>query len=195
MDDPERPSEPEARSLRLFVAFDVAPGAADEIERAIASWRDRLPGARWVPRENWHVTVKFLGQTRPSLEAWVGDRVGEAARSCGPVETRLSRLGRFPERGRARVLWAGLEDPAGRLVGIAATLDAALAEEVRPEARPFSAHLTFARSDPPLALPTDFVETSLEAVPTRVEAITLFRSHLGRPAPRYEPLRVFPLGG
>ncbi len=171
------------------------PRPPHAIERAIEPWRASLPAVRWVPRENWHVTLKFLGQTWPRLEAWVGERVGEAAASCSPVQTRLRGLGRFPAGGRARVLWAGLDDGSGLLGRIAQALDAALAAELRPETRAFSPHLTVARSDPPVDLPAAFLETPVEPVETRIGSITLFRSHVRRPAPRYEALATYRLGG
>ena len=63
----DRAGQPEARSLRLFVAFDVPAEAADAVELAIQPWRSVFERARWVPRDNWHVTLKFLGQTWPRL--------------------------------------------------------------------------------------------------------------------------------
>jgi 2'-5' RNA ligase len=80
------------------------------------------------------------------------------------------------------------------MAAIAQALDARLSKEFRVEARGFSPHLTIARSDPPLRLPPDFVDTVVEPVAFQVERLTLFRSHLQRPAPRYEPLEVMPLG-
>ncbi len=191
----DRSARPEARALRLFVAVELPLEARAAVEAAVAPWRGRFPQARWAPQENWHVTLKFLGQTWPRLRTWVQERVGEAAATCGPFETRLTALGAFPERGKARVLWAGLEDDAGRMTEIVAALDVALAREFAPETRAFAPHVTVARSDPPLALPEDFRGVPLEPVAFRVEAITLFRSHLRRPAPRYEPLARFSLGG
>jgi 2'-5' RNA ligase len=148
-----------------------------------------------VPRENWHVTLKFLGQTWPRLERWVHQRVGASAAACGPVSTRLTGLGSFPSKGRGRVLWAGIEDRDGSLAGIVATLDGELEREFRPESRAFSPHLTVARSEPPLRVPATFATTPLEPVAFTVDRIVVFRSHLGRPAPRYEPLASFPLTG
>jgi RNA 2',3'-cyclic 3'-phosphodiesterase len=189
----DRASRPEARSLRLFVAFDVSTEAADAVAQAIEPWTAEFPRARWVPRENWHVTLKFLGQTWPRLEGWVRERVGEVAGARGPVSTHLNGLGSFPSRGRARVLWAGIDDEAGGLAGVATALDEALSGEFRPEARPFSPHLTVARSEPPIRLPEAFSTVLLEPVAFTVDRIVLFRSHLRRPAPRYERLAAFPL--
>jgi RNA 2',3'-cyclic 3'-phosphodiesterase len=190
----DRARRPEARSLRLFVAFDVSPEAADAVGRAIEPWREELPAARWIPPENWHVTLKFLGQTWPRLERWVSERVAEAAGTAHPVTTRLTGLGSFPSPTRGRVLWAGIDDEPGDLARIAASLDDLLETEFRPERRPFSAHLTVARSDPPLRLPSPFAETPLDPVAFTVDRLVLFRSHLRRPAPRYEPLQTFRLG-
>jgi RNA 2',3'-cyclic 3'-phosphodiesterase len=191
----DRTGRPEARSLRLFVAFDVSADAADAVERAIEPWRNVFERARWVPRENWHITLKFLGQTWPRLERWVHERVGASAMVCGPVPTRLTGLGSFPSKGRGRVLWAGIEDRDGGLVRIVAALDGELEKEFRPESRAFSPHLTVARSEPPLRVPATFATTPVEPVAFTVDRIVVFRSHLGRPAPRYEPLASFPLTG
>jgi RNA 2',3'-cyclic 3'-phosphodiesterase len=190
----DRAFRPEARSLRLFVAFDVSPEAVVAVERAIRPWRDEFPTARWVPAENWHVTLKFVGQTWPRLERWVRERVGEAASRALPVATRLTALGSFPSATRGRVLWAGIDDAAGDLALIASGLDEALAREFPPERRPFSPHLTLARSEPPVRVPPSFAASSLEPVAFSVDRLVLFRSHLRRPAPRYEALETFALG-
>jgi RNA 2',3'-cyclic 3'-phosphodiesterase len=190
----DRAARPEAKSLRLFVAIRVSPEADEEVERVVAPLRSTFPRARWVPNQNRHVTAKFLGQTWPRLLTWVEEHVEEAASSCRSFESRLTGLGAFPQRGRARVLWVGLDDRAGRMAEIAHALDAALLKEFKPETRAFAPHLTVARSDPPLPLPEGYARTPIEPVSFRVDRITLFRSHLRRPAPMYEPVGVFPLG-
>jgi 2'-5' RNA ligase len=190
----DRATRPETRSLRLFVAIEIPPDAKRAVEVAVAPLREMFPKARWVPSENWHVTVKFLGQTRPRLRGWVGERVGEAAASCAAFDTRLAGVGTFPSPRRARVIWAGLEDQFGGMAEVAQALDTALAREFRPETRTFTAHLTVARSDPPRAVPTAFVETIVEPVAFRVDRVALFRSHMRRPAPVYEQVETFALG-
>jgi len=191
----DRANRPEAKASRLFVAFAVSDAALDEVGRAIEPWRARFTKARWVPRENMHVTLKFLGQTWPRLEGWVQQQVGRVAAGHGPVITRLTGLGSFPSAARARVLWVGIEDQDAAFAGLAGALDAALEEAFTPESRAFSPHLTIARSDPPLKLDEGFARTRVEPAGFRVDRIVLFRSHLRRPAPRYEPIATFALGG
>ena len=191
--DPTAPLDEKAS--RLFVAFAVSDEALYEVDRAIEPWRGRFPGARWVPRENMHVTLKFLGRTAPSLETWVRQQVGRVAAGHGPVDTRLTGFGSFPSAARARVLWMGIEDPEEAFARLAGALEASLEESFAPETRAFSAHLTVARSDPPLKLDGGSTRTPVEPVGFRVEEIVLFRSHLRRPAPRYEPIATFALAG
>ena len=164
------------------------------VAEAIKPLQEAFPKARWVSPENWHVTLKFLGSTYPRLVGWVHKQVAAAAAGIQTFETRPTGLGAFPSPGRARVLWAGLDDRRGRMAELALALDAALGKEFTTETRPFTAHVTVARSEQPLRLPTGFSETPLESVAFRVERVTLFRSHLQRPAPRYEPLEVMALG-
>jgi RNA 2',3'-cyclic 3'-phosphodiesterase len=189
------PRAHDAKGSRLFVAFAVSDAALDEVVRAVEPWRARFPEARWVPRENMHVTLKFLGRTVPSLETWVRQQIGAVAAGYGPVATRLTGLGSFPSRSRGRVLWMGIEDPEEAFTRLAGALDVALEGSFAPETRAFSAHLTVARSDPPLKLDGRATGTPVEPVRFRVEEIVLFRSHLRRPAPRYEPIATFALGG
>ena len=190
----DRAARPEEKPLRLFVAIEVSEEVRRAVSDAIVPWRDEFPQARWVPEENWHVTVKFLGRTYPRLVGWVHECVEEVVSTLEPFDTGVTELGSFPSPRRARVVWVGLEDGDGRMADIALALDAALSEGFRPEARPFQPHLTVARSDPALRLPEGF-PTAIEPVAFEVGHVTLFRSHVRRPAPWYEPLATFLLGG
>ena len=188
-----RAARPEAKPLRLFVAIEIPEAVKDVVQEAFASWREEFPKARWVPRENLHVTLKFLGRTWPRLTDWVPKRIEEAVAEFEPFDTRLVGVGSFPSAKRGRAIWGGFDDaePMGELAG---GIDSALVDEFEPEKRPFHPHLTVARSDPPLKLPAAYTSTELESEPWSVDHVVLFRSHLGRPAPRYEPLARFPLG-
>jgi 2'-5' RNA ligase len=191
----DRSTRPEAKPVRLFVAVEV-PGAAKRIaEAAVAPIREGFPRARWAPPENWHVTLKFLGTTYPRLVGWVRETVARVAAGHEPVPTHLTGLGSFPSPGRTRVLWVGLDDADGRLAAIAADLEEAFAPRFRPEGRAFTPHLTVARSDPPLRIEPEMLATAVDAPGFTIDRLVLFRSYLRRPAPRYEALETYPLGG
>ena len=190
----DRAARPEAKPLRLFVAIEIPDAVKDAVEDAFAPWRETFPQARWVPRENMHVTLKFLGRTWPRLTDWVPARVEAAAAGVPPFSARLRGVGSFPSVKRGRALWAAFEDHED-IASLAAAIDSALVDEFPAEKRPFHPHLTVARSDPPLKLPVAYTATELESEAWEVDHVVLFRSHLGRPAPRYEPLARSPLTG
>ena len=189
----DRASRPEAKPLRLFAAVEIPPDVRVGIAASVAPVRERFPKARWVPVQNQHVTMKFLGATYPRLVGWVTESVSGAARDQEPFETRVEGLGAFPNARRARVLWAGLDDAGRRLERLAASLDEALAKEFAPEKRAFTPHLTLARFDPPVAI--EPLDATFESAAFPIDRVVLFRSHLRRPAPVYEPIGTFPLGG
>lgn len=190
----DRASRPEAKPLRLFVAFDVPPAVRDAAEASVAPWRDRFPRAKWVPKQNQHVTLKFLGATWPRLVPWVHGTVAAVARAHAPVPTRVLGLGAFPNARRARVLWVGLDDVEGRLAAIAAALDESFSREFAPDKRAFTPHLTVARFDPPVEL-GGLEDVELVSEPFEIDRIVLYRSHLRRPAPVYEAMGTFALVG
>lgn len=188
----DRASRAEAKPLRLFAAVEIPEDIRGPLAEAVLPVRERFPKARWVPIQNQHVTVKFLGSTYPRLVEWVTRSISTVAGRHAPFPTRVEGLGTFPSGRKARVLWAGLDDGDGRLERLAAALDEALAREFAPEKRAFTPHLTVARFDPPA--PLDPLEVAFESEPFEIDRIVLFRSHLRRPTPVYEPLEIFPLG-
>lgn len=188
----DRASRPEAKPLRLFAAVEIPEDIRGALAEAVLPVRERFPKARWVPIQNQHVTVKFLGSTYPRLVEWVTGSISTVAGRHAPFPTRVEGLGAFPSGRKARVLWAGLDDADRRLERLAAALDEALAREFASEKRAFTPHLTVARFDPPVGL--EPLEVAFASESFEIDRIVLFRSHLRRPAPVYEPFGIYPLG-
>jgi RNA 2',3'-cyclic 3'-phosphodiesterase len=184
---------PDGPAQRLFIAVEVPRSVTQVVAEALQPWRRAFPNARWVPQENWHVTLKFLGSTPARQSTWVEEIVEGIVATHPAVTARVRGLGAFPSVQRARVLWAGIEDHENRLAAIVADLETGLVEEFRAEMRRFHAHLTVARSEPPLRLPEPYAETPLVSEPFVAGRLILFRSHLQGHTPRYEPVRTFSL--
>ena len=182
--------------LRLFVAVSVPIEVLRALDRAIEPHRAGLPGARWTPVANQHLTLKFLG----SLAA---ERLPALTEACGGVATgvatgsaAVSGLGAFPNERRARVLWAGIDDPDGVFVRLAGGLDARFAAlGFEPEKRSFTPHLTLARLKTPASVRALVEEVAFRPEPFEVASFHLFRSHLSPKGARYEILDTFPLAG
>lgn len=184
----------DADAGRIFVAA-VLP---DSLREAIRLHLDgalhgrALPG-RTVVSQNWHLTLRFLGDTSRDELGAVCDAL--ATEDLGPsFDVGFTRLGAFPTPARARVLWLGTGDGADRLCRLAEVVEkVARSAGFAPEPRPFRPHLTLSRIKP-----DGDVRALLAAVPplearARVDEVVVFRSHLAPSGPRYEAVRRFRL--
>ena len=166
---------------RLFVA--VWPSA--DVAAAVAAFeRPRIDRLRWTTEDQWHVTLRFLGEVddpAPIADALDAAPLGACAAALGPAVTTLGR----------QVLCV----PVGGLDALATAVVAATAGFGRPpEDRPFRGHLTLARlrrgrGGSPAGLTGAPVEATFP-----VGGIQLVRSHLGPGGPRYEDLHRVRLG-
>jgi len=130
--------------MRLFVALDIDNSIRQRITRFIDGVRNFAPDARWMKPESLHVTLKFIGeQPDESLEG-IKQALGSIDSSA--AEIHFQNYGFFPTPKSARVVWIGME--AGpQLAALAAIIDQKLsALGIPKETRPFSPHLTIARS-------------------------------------------------
>lgn len=135
------------RMMKLFIALEVP----EDVRRQIFVWQQMLArdarGFRWDLPENFHVTLKFLGQTP---EGRLGDIVGimdDIAATTRSYLLELRGVGAFPSTFRPRVLWAGLGEGADETARIASSLDWRLGTLGIPrESRPYKGHVTVGRS-------------------------------------------------
>jgi 2'-5' RNA ligase len=185
-------------SGRLFLAVPLTEEVRAEIVRHLrAVWPGaRLPG-RVVPPVNWHLTLRFLGETS-STDAQRVVRELEA-RELGPsFALTFWELGAFPRADRARVLWLGLVEDDGRrqFDRLAQVVEGAVVVAgCAPESRPVAGHLTLSRLQPPLDLEATVLAAPPADVGLSVDRVVLYRSLLGQGPVRYEALWHRSLGG
>jgi len=177
----------DAAKVRLFAGIDLPAGTRTAIEDTTAPLRTTIPGFRWVPAENLHLTLTFFGWLPPEEVDPIRAELATSVASAAPFAARLGAAGRFPERGKARVLWVGFAAGADALADLADRVRAGLADRLR-EDRPFRPHITVARATRPVRLTADALALAPLDTDVAVEAVTLFRSHPGSPHPRYEPI-------
>ena len=138
------------RLARAFLAVVPPDPVLDALEERLHPLRAGEPQLRWLPRNQWHLTVQFLGA--------VGDddtlttALSDALTGVVPFPVRLAGAGAFPAPGRATVAWIGVEDATAldTLATIVHTTTAALGYE--PERRPYHPHLTVGRLARPQSL-------------------------------------------
>jgi 2'-5' RNA ligase len=183
-----------AERLRLFVAADIDAPHLTRIQELTGELQGSLPPARWIPRENQHITLKFLGATSPDLLGAVSGVCAAVAARHGKERVSLSRLGAFPNPARARVLWVGVVDRAEILERLASDLDRGFTPlGFTAEARGFTPHLTLARFKAPARLGALPAFSTEELPPVSVDHLSLYRSRLSPRGAVYELIDSFAL--
>lgn len=161
--------------IRLFVAVDLPENTKEELGRICFG----LPGAKWVPPDQLHLTLRFIGEVDGGLFREIREDLEHVEARGFPM--RLQGLGYFPPRQEPRVLWVGMEK-SELLLQLRKRVDRQLAQlGVPPEKRNFSPHITIARlRETPLVRLTNFLSgNALFSLPEfQVDSFYLYSSIL-----------------
>lgn len=171
--------------MRLFVALDL-PWSLRERLRALVG--AGIAGARWVPPENYHLTLRFIGET-PGYLAEEIDHALLALKVRG-FSLTLAGVGTFARGGKATALWVGVERNP-ELDHLRGKIETALQRcGLEPERRRFQPHVTLARLDNVIEEKVArFVAAHnlFRADPIPIAHFTLFSSLLGKDQAVYTP--------
>lgn len=131
--------------MRLFLAINPPEPVRERIAAGTEALRG-VEGIRWVPPDQVHLTLKFIGEADGDSERAIAEALAWAAVAHGPFEARLGAPGAFPNLRRPRVVWIGL-DQSPELAALQGDLEDALADlGIEREERPFRPHLTLGRA-------------------------------------------------
>jgi 2'-5' RNA ligase len=170
--------------MRLFVALDLPW----DVQETLSDLAGGLMGARWVPSENYHLTLRFIGElSRHEAEDIDLALMGLRARG---FSLALSGVGVFEKAGRPVNLYAGVERSAG-LDHLRGKIETAMQRAgMPPERKRFVPHVSLGNVE---GVPLHKLGTWLQAhslfklPPVPVEHFTLFSSYLGKETPVYTP--------
>ena len=170
--------------MRLFVGLKLPDGIVPAIKAAASTLEGAL-GARVLPQESWHITIKFIGEVPVEKHADIGQALSGIRFS--PFQVHLFNAGAFPSKGIPRAIWIGGESlGAGEL---SLKVEEALRFLELPKEH-FSLHLTVARSKG-VADIEDFLKTG-EVGSFEARSFVLMKSVLGAQGAIYHVLKEFP---
>jgi 2'-5' RNA ligase len=133
-----RESSPEVAMPRLFTGLEIPPSVA----QSLAMMRGGLPGARWIDAENYHLTLRFIGDIDDALAREIAGVLARVHRR--PFELRLDGLTSFGGRKPRAVVAAAA--PVPPLMELQAEHDRLLQRlGLEPEGRKYTPHVTLAR--------------------------------------------------
>ena len=192
--------------LRAFIALEIPAKVQEKIYHATSKLRSGIGSLiRWVPVENMHLTLKFLGDISPANVEFLTQMIRAEADSYHCFDIHLEGVGSFQNLKRPRVIYIGIQAPAELELLQHAVESATRRLGYAPDAnggRSFSPHLTIGRVKHALRISAAdqqkirraLEETKIDSLGTaRVDSMHLYKSDLNPTGSVYTRLYSAPL--
>jgi 2'-5' RNA ligase len=125
---------------RLFIGLELPSNT----RAMLAALDPRIRGLRWLPVDQLHLTMSFLGQVEPEQEETL--RTALARVRVPPFFLPIHGVGAFGGE-RPTIVWAGVGKGHPHLFALHKHIqDALLQSGFEPDLRPFHPHITLARA-------------------------------------------------
>lgn len=181
--------------MRLFLAVWISPELRQTLNDYLRVVSSTSQGIRWVRPEQYHITLKFLGEQPLDVVERLGREIQKTTFDQHPFQLSFGTGGWFPERGEPRVLWMGFSEGTKELSALARTVGDVCGRVCAIEdEKPFKPHLTLGRIKNP---PGSFDQALLRrGCPGKMKVLefSLVESVLKSTGPAYQDVIRFPLG-
>ncbi|AFM42183.1 2''-5'' RNA ligase [Desulfosporosinus acidiphilus SJ4] len=181
--------------MRLFIGIDIP----DILKHSLLTFQSELKrlgiNGSWKSKDNFHITLEFLGELDAIVIPDITDRMSIAAQHSQAFRLEIGGLGVFPSYKRPHTFWTAVGGNLPELFRLRDELHALLAQKgLRLEDRKFKPHITIA-SRP------NFNDIDLSSLKTKnlgeftVNEVTLFESVVLQGKRIYQPLNQLRLQG
>jgi RNA 2',3'-cyclic 3'-phosphodiesterase len=185
-------------NLRCFIAIEIPDQIRNEIRVLIENLKKYQADVKWIPAENLHLTLKFLGNTPETLLPDIVGTLIAVLASYEPFYITIGDTGVFPNRKFPKVCWLGIED-----TGILKTLRGDIENSMKrlgfkTEEREFNPHLTIGRVRSRQGMISVVNELDRHKGRTfggiTVDTVSIMRSELRPEGAKYTRLHKAPFG-
>jgi 2'-5' RNA ligase len=189
--------------LRLFIAIPIPEPVRDEIIRIQLELQPLVPhaAARWTRPDQFHLTLRFLGDVPVAGLEKLKESVNAVCRSAQPLQLRAEGVGFFPNPHSPRVVWVGIDDQTGLLIDLQKRIETAVRPfAAEPGAENFAGHATLGRLKNLKPSDTRKLAAHAQTVKDRTfgewtaDEIEIIQSELSTAGARHTSLAAFRLG-
>ena len=182
-------------SIRTFIALEID----EKIKEVISEIQNKIKQTnslrgKWIPKDNLHLTLKFLGDIPLKLIEQINNKIKGCFKNECKISCNLARIGTFPNAKFPRVIWAGIEGDNSQIINLAQILERILFElGLEKEKRNFKTHITICRTKQildynKLKYILEEINKTFKPVEFIINKMTLFESNLTPKGPIYIPL-------
>ncbi len=166
--------------IRTFIAVNL-PEEIQKVARDLKPTVGENPSAvKWVPEENIHLTLRFIGPTAPGEVEKINGLLEDTVRRHADFSLTVSGVGCFPKKERPRVLWLSVGGEVEALATLVGDIDLGLDRLGYPnDDRHYSPHVTIGRIRYPQKVTPDvanFLRADYAPVETLVTKVRFYRS-------------------
>jgi RNA 2',3'-cyclic 3'-phosphodiesterase len=176
---------------RLFTALEIPPPVA----QSLAALRGGVPGARWIEPDNYHLTLRFIGDVDRAVARDIATMLGGVERR--PFDLQLDGLSSFGGR-KPRAVVAGV-GPSAPLYELQSEHERLMQRiGLEPEGRKYTPHVTLARlRNTSSRQVADYLALTqpYRSAPFRASRFVLFSSRMSVGGGPYVVEAAYPLGG
>ena len=192
--------------MRCFIALRLSEDLRHSLGELIKLLKPLSTSLKWVPQENLHLTIKFLGNIDESALPDIERAMTSVCSSHKVIELEASGLKIFPDRRMPRVIWAGLRETGGGV--LLPELHGSIESAMKPlgfafDGRGFNPHLTLGRVKRRRGKKPPDIEPLINEINThetevfgrfRADEVALFKSDLLPTGAIYTTLLKIPFG-
>jgi 2'-5' RNA ligase len=174
---------------RIFTGLELPA----EVAQSLSMLRGGLPGARWIDPENYHLTLRFIGDVDDIVAREVESLLGMVRRA--PLELRFDALSSFGGRRPRAVIATLAQTPA--LMELQSEHERLMQRVgLEPEGRKYTPHVTLARlRDTSSRQVADYLATRafIAPLPFKASRFVLFSSRASVGGGPYVVEAAYPL--
>ncbi|MFW5976522.1 MAG: RNA 2',3'-cyclic phosphodiesterase [Bacillota bacterium] len=182
--------------MRSFLAINIPDHCKDLIEKKVnLIKREVSQDIKWVEKDNWHLTLKFLGDINKNKVTIIKDRLSLVKNDFTKFGIKFQGIGAFPDLNYPKVFFLKINQGKHKLIKLNQEIENQLKREgFKPEERDYIPHLTVARSREQTNLRQlsqiykKFTDKFFINIYMRAEKISLMKSELYSGGPVYKKI-------
>lgn len=182
--------------MRAFAAFDLPEPVRDEIAAVVEDLRNIQPrGVNWVPPENLHITLLYLGDVPSSQTTRIDSAMRDTLASTPPFTLRNARIEVKPAH-KPRLIWVRFDTDYPQVFKLPGKLRDALAPlGVESDPKALKLHCTLGRVKSLIDEHTiaEMMRRKLTTTAFTIDQASLYESRLRPQGPVYSQLRSYEL--
>ncbi len=185
-----------SKKKRLFIAVPLSDEIRNNLKNIVKTLKPLSDGVKWVKPENFHLTLKFLGETQADKVEGIISALEDSVEGLKPFIVSVQGISAFPGLKRPRVIKCCIARGNKELINIFENIEKNLEPlEIKKEERKFIPHITLSRIKKPVG--NEELMKEISKLPTidlgemECGRISLVRSRLTRSGPIYTTEKEF----